>query len=94
MSIHTGTREAIGAEELGAEAGGAEGPFWHQLTAAVAQLPLASLSQSSLLSRVFDSHPAFYCLPDLTTPGHVFFIQSFLFYFTVLQPGCLPETNW
>lgn len=77
MSIHTRTREAIGAEELGAEAGGVEWPFWHQLTAAVAQLPLASLSQSSLLSRVFDSHPAFHCLPDLTTPGHGFFYSIF-----------------
>lgn len=72
MSINAGTREAIDAEELGAGAGGVERPFWCQLTAAVAQLPMASLSQLPLLSRVFDSHAAFYCLPDLTTLGRIF----------------------
>lgn len=85
MSINAGTREAIGAEELGAGAGGVKWPFWHQLTAAVAQLPSALLSQLPLLSRVFDSHATFYSLLDLTAPLTLEQVFIFTLFSFILQ---------
>lgn len=83
-SINAGTREAIGAEELGAGAGGVKWPLCHQLTTAVAQLPSVLLFYLSLLSRVFGSHTTFYCLPDLTTLEHTFLFtpSSFILQFS------------
>lgn len=88
------TREAIGAVALGVGAGGEKWPLCNQLTTAVAQLPLVLLFHLSLLSRVFGSHTTFYCLPDLTTLEHDFFIHPFLFYFAVFQQDWQSETNW
>lgn len=82
-SIDARTREAIGAEELGAGAGVVKWPLCCQLTTAVAQLPLVLLSYLYLLPRVFGSHTTFYCLPDLTTLAHVFLftLSSFILQF-------------
>lgn len=58
-------------------------PFFHQLTTAMARLPLVLLFHLSLLSRVFGSHTTLYCVPDLTTLGHVFLFtpSSFILQF-------------
>lgn len=79
-----GQGKDVGVKELGAGAGGVKWPLCSQLTTAVAQFPLVLLFHFSLLSRGFGSHTTLYCLPDLTTLGHVFLIHSFLFYFAVL----------
>lgn len=79
-----GQGKDVGVKELGAGAGGVKWPLCSQLTTAVAQFPLVQLFHLSLLSRGFGSHTTLYCLPDLTTLGHVFLIHSFLFYFAVL----------
>lgn len=93
MSTDTGTREAVGAEELGAGAGKVEKAgkalFVSDLSI-VAQLPLASLS--SLLPRVFDSHSAFFWLPDLTALGHSFFFNLPCFILAFCSQA-VPETN-
>lgn len=49
----------------------------------MARLPLVLLFHLSLLSRVFGSHTTLYCVPDLTTLGHVFLFtpSSFILQF-------------
>jgi len=78
MSTDAGTREAIGAEELVAGAGGVKGSFRHQLTAAVSQFTwyrshryLFSLGSHNQLSTV--------CLTLLHWGTYFYSIVSLLF---------------